>query len=94
VFIDEDIWRHVDMQNGYNQCLILANCDSTIVVNLSAQVIQYLKKDFLIFIQQHFQLSLADCEVFDGEFVQDTPTNCIEFSSVLENGVEEPETKE
>jgi len=40
-----------DMQNGFNQCHILVIGDSTTKVNLSAQVIQYLLRDLLIFIQ-------------------------------------------
>ena len=94
MFIDEDIRSHVEMQNGFDQCHILVICDSTTVVNLSTKVIQDLIRDLLIFIEQHFQLSLADCEIFHGEFVRDIPANCTEFPSVLDDGMEETETKE
>jgi len=94
VLIDEDIRCHVDVQNGFNQCHILVIGNSTTIVNLSTKVIQDLIRDLLIFIQQHFQLSLADGEIFHSEFVRDIPADCTEFSSVLDDCMEEAETKE
>lgn len=76
------------LENTLDQANVFVVGDTTTVVDLCAEEINYFIRDARILIEEHFELFLAYIQVFVREFVRDVPTDCTEFSSILNDRME------
>lgn len=94
VTVPQACFIYVILEDCFDEPDILVVCYSSSVVDLGAKEVDNLVRYDVIFIKKHFKLSLAHCQVLIGKFVGDVPANWSEFSSVLNNSMEQAETKE
>lgn len=94
VSIPHDIIVDIILQYGLNQPDILIVSDPATIIDLGSKEIDDFVRHVIVFIQQHFQLSFTYCQVFVGELVSDVPSDGSEFTTVLDDGVEEGEAEE
>ncbi len=83
----------VPLHDGLDKSHILIICHPAPVVDLSSKIVQHLIGHILVFIQQHFQLPLADPQILIGKLIGNVPPNGAEFSPVLDDGMEEAEAE-
>ena len=84
---------HVALQNNLDQADILVIRHTTTVVDLCADVVKHLVRNFIISLDENFELTAGNVEIFVGERVGDVPADGTELSAVLDDGVEESESE-
>lgn len=94
VVVLENFWSYVSFQNGFYQPHVFVICNSAAIVDLCAKVVEDFEGNHVVLVQKHFQLSLADPQVFIGEFIGDIPTDRTKLSAVLNDCMEEAKTEQ
>ncbi len=89
IFVGKDLVVEVIVQEGYNKPSILVISDSTTVVAFSNEILEGFKGDFIILIQEHFQLPHRDSQITFIELVRNVPPKRSILSTFLDDGVEE-----
>lgn len=84
---------NIDAENALYQPHVFVVSDSASVVDLRPQVVDHLVWDLLVVVQQALELPSADSKVFIRELIWDVPANGPELSALLDNSVEQRETK-
>lgn len=93
IIIFENVRGDISFHDVFDEPDILVVSDPTTVVYLCAQVVEYFIRDHFVLIQQHSKLPLANAQVFVCKLVRDIPSNGSELPPVLDNRMEEAETK-
>lgn len=83
----------VDAENALDQPHVFVVSDSASIVDLRPQVVDHLVWDLLVVVQQALELPSTDCQVFVCELIWDVPANGPKLSALLDNSVEQRETK-
>ncbi len=90
----EHIGRDVLLENGLDQPYVLVVSHSPAVVDFRPQVVQHFVWDYCVLVQQHFQLLFAHAQILVCEFVSDVPSDWPEFSTVLNDRMEETKSEQ
>lgn len=81
-------------ENSLDETDVFVVGDTTAVIDFCAEEIDNLVGDVSVLVEEHFELFLANAEIFVREFVRDIPADWPEFSSVLDDRVEQAEAEE
>ena len=73
--------------------LILSLSDSATIVDICTNVVQRLEWNLLISLYKDLELSTTDEQVFARERIWLVPANRTEFSSILNDGMEEAQSE-
>ena len=73
--------------------LILSLSDSATIVDICTNVVQRLEWNLLISLYKDLELSTTDEQVFARECIWLVPANRTEFSSILNDGMEEAQSE-
>lgn len=82
------------MENGLNQAHIFIISHTTTVVDFGADVVQYLVRHFVEVFNEDLKLTTGHHQIFVCEGVGNVPADGSEFTSVLNDSVEEAEPEE
>jgi hypothetical protein len=92
--VEQNSLVHINNQNAIDETHVFIVSDSASVVDFGSQIVQDFVRYFVVLIEEHFELSLANSEVFHGEFVGNVPADWAELSSVLNDCVEEAKSEQ
>ena len=93
-FISQDFRDEIATNDAEDKSSINVISDTTSIVNLSDQEIEHLEGNFFEVIKENLELFLAYTIIFIGEGVRDVPADTSELSSILDNSMEEAESKQ
>jgi hypothetical protein len=88
VSISHDIVVDIVLENGLDQSNIFVVGDSTSIVDLRTKEVDDLVWNDIVFIQKHFELFLAHCQILICKLIGNVPAYRAEFPTILDNSVE------
>jgi len=94
VSFNKNVCVDVALQDGPYQANILLLGDSSTVVDLGTKHVKHFVRHVVVGLNEFLQLSSTDDQVFISEGVGDIPADGAELTTILNDSVEETESKE
>lgn len=92
--LSKDVLVDVALKNGLDESDVLLLRDTSTVVDLGTKHVEYFIRDVVVGLDKLLKLATTDEQVFISERIGNVPANRTELSSILDDSMEEAESKE